>query len=648
MLERFEPRHTEVAKNFLAKDTKTLAEMFFLRAIRTPDEMAWKQKQKGQWVKTTWKQFYDQAARLATSLIEHGTAPGDTVCIMGPTVPQWCICDMGGILAGAITVGAYPTLAPAQLVYLLDHSDTRVLFVGGKDEVEKVLGVKNEIPKLDLMAVWNTDGLDDILAEHAWIKPFDDFLKIRPNEKILTQRREDLDPLATAIIVYTSGTTGPPKGALITHENVMTMLNGQKSLLPVDKDDFAVSFLPMAHVAERILSFYGRISGGMGTAFASSIPAVIDEVQEVKPTFFGSVPRIFEKAYAKIFSEVEKAPPRRQKLFAMAEKTGREVVQRWQAGEEIPLGLTIRYLFWDKLVFRKIRDAFGGRVKFFVTGAAPIAPEILEFFWAAGCPVFEVYGQTEGTALSHCNRPGAVRLGSVGKPFDFAECKIAEDGEILVRGKTVFAGYHKNPEATAETVDEDGWLYTGDIGRIDEDGFLYIVDRKKHIIITAGGKNLTPANMENEIKAQDPLISQAHVHGDRRPYLTAIITVHPIDAVEYARDNGLLKDMAKADALLETLMGNPLARPKGLDTLMTEVTSQKAIKDRIIRAVRDANKKVARVETIKRIHILDRDFSLEEGEVTPTLKVKRKNIEEKFTQLFDKLYQDKNFGIAVM
>jgi long-chain acyl-CoA synthetase len=298
-------------------------------------------------------------------------------------------------------------------------------------------------------------------------------------------------------------------------------------------------------------------------------------------------------------------------------------------------------------VFSKLRQLFGGKVKYFVTGAAPIPRQVLEFFWAAGFPIYEVYGMTEATVITHANRPGETRLGSVGKPTDFVEDKLAEDGEILIRGKIVFQGYYKNPEATAETIDADGWLHTGDIGKKDDDGFLFIVDRKKHIIITAGGKNLTPANIENEIKTCDPLISQVHAHGDRRSYVTALVTIGSLDALELAREKGLFDDAAAADRMRQELMANPLARPPGLEAIMDKVTALPDVRERIVQAVRRGNQKLSRVEQVKRVVLLNRELSLEEDEVTPTLKIKRKNLEQKFAPIFDKLYEDESFGIVV-
>lgn len=639
----FEPPEVKRPVQWVAHEAKSLPEVLLRRVAATPDRPAYLTKRGGSWVATTWQTFHDQCAALATFLIDRGLAPGDKICIVGSTRPEWCVSDIGGLMAGAVTVGAYPTLAPAQLKYILDHSDSRFVFVESKADLDKVLAHRAELPKLQGIIVWDTTGVNmggEMLS-------MDEVLRTRPDLDRIRARVETIDPAATAIIVYTSGTTGDPKGAMIGHDNILALLKGIEPLIPLDQDDIGFSFLPMAHVAERIASFYARINSGIANAYATSIPAVLEEVKEVRPTVFGSVPRIFEKAYAKIMSEVAKAPPPKQKIFRYAERVGREAVRRWQRGERIPLGLQLQYRLVDRLVFRKIREAFGGRVKHFVTGAAPISMEILEFFWACGFPIYEVYGMTEATVITHANTIGDVKLGTVGKPIPVIQDRLAEDGEILIHGATVFKGYYKNPEATAEAVDRDGWLHTGDIGRREPTGHLKIVDRKKHIIITSGGKNITPANIENEIKSQDPLISQVHVHGDRRPYLTGIVTIHPIEAIEWAKSKGLLSDPAAAEAIVKELMQNPFARPAGLAEIMRTVTGHPEIRQRMVAAIQRANANLSRVETVKRIAILERDFSLEEDEITPTMKVKRKEVEKKYMPLFDRLYTDSSFGLTI-
>ncbi|MEZ4219398.1 MAG: long-chain fatty acid--CoA ligase [Polyangiaceae bacterium] len=627
-------------------DATTLPRMFLERVKRSGPALAFQHKEDGHWKRSTWLQFHDAAASLATWLLDRDLRLGDKVTIVGSTRPEWCIADMGGLLSGAVTVGAYPTLTPDQLAYILEHSDSRVAFVEDQEQLDKIVSHKNALPKLEHVVVWRYDQLTPESRQHPWVVAWKDVLSTPLRREDIDARVEQVDPLQTAIIVYTSGTTGPPKGAMISHRNIATILS-EPPIMDFDEDDITLSFLPMAHVAERILAFYGRVNYGTATAYASSIPAVLEEVKEVRPTVFGSVPRIFEKAYARIQGEVTKAPPSKQKVFRWAEGTGKRMLEYWQRGERAPLLLSAQYRLADRMVFSKLRGVFGGRVKFFVTGAAPIPRQVLDFFWSAGFPIYEVYGMTEATVVSHANKPGSVRLGSVGRAFPFVEEKLAPDGEILVRGKTVFQGYYKNEEATRETIDDDGFLHTGDIGKRDADGYLYIVDRKKHIIITAGGKNLTPANIENEIKAVDPIISQVHAHGDRRAFVTAMITLSPMDAIDYAAANGLAPDAGAIDGMKQALMRDPLARPDGLAELMRAVTQDAALRRRITEAVKKGNEKLSRVEQVKRVFLLERELSLEEDEITPTLKAKRKNIEKKFASEFDRLYEDAAFGIVV-
>jgi long-chain acyl-CoA synthetase len=631
---------------YIARRSKTVGEMFLKRVERDGDKPAFYFKGDGEWQPVGWNAFLEHAGAIASYLLGLGLQTQDKVCMVGSTSPAWCYCDVGGQLAGAVTLGAYPTLTPKQLGYILDHADAKVAFVEGLEEINKILARRDELTQLEKVVVWNTAGAESLMKVHDWLVPFERVLRTPVDRAAIEGRVAAVDPNSTAIIVYTSGTTGPPKGAMISHDNIMSVMRDQDEAFAINEGDVGLSFLPMAHVAERVLAFYGRINTGMATYFASSIAKVLEEVGEVKPTIFGSVPRIFEKAYAKIMTTVEQAPPTRQRIFRWAERVGREAVQHWQAGEPIPFGLKLRYGLADRLVFSKLRAIFGGRVRYFITGAAPIAPEILEFFWAAGFPIFEMYGMTESTVITHANVPGQVKLGSVGRALSIVEDRIAEDGEILIRGEVVFQGYYKNPEATAETI-IDGWLQTGDVGKKDEDGFVYILDRKKHIIITAGGKNLTPANIENEIKASDPLISQAHAHGDKRKYLVALVTVGAGEAVEWARQQGTV-DGATADKHIMALTENPLARSAELEALIGRVTLDPEVQKRIVASVKRANEALSRVEAIKKIHILNREFSVEQDELTPTLKVKRKNIETKFQETFDRLYEDEGFGLVVL
>jgi long-chain acyl-CoA synthetase len=446
-----------------------------------------------------------------------------------------------------------------------------------------------------------------------------------------------------AILIYTSGTTGPPKGAMISHRNILSMLGEQDKLLELFEDDLSLNFLPMAHAAERVLGFYGRINSGIATAYASHVGTVLEEVQEVQPTLFGSVPRIFEKAYGRIHSEAEKRPPLAQKIFMQAMRVAREAAPYRVTERPMPLLLRLQHQLFDRLVYRKVRQAFGGRVRQFVTGAAPIAIEILEFFWGAGLDIYEAYGMTEATVITHANRPHDVRLGTVGRPITACEHRIASDGEVLIRAPFVFKGYFKNPEATAETI-KDGWLHTGDIGSIDADGYLSITDRKKHLIITAGGKNLAPANIENAIKNQSPLVSQVHAHGDRRAYVSAIVAPSPIETLELGAKLGLIAT-SEVEERTKELINSPSSRSEALERAMAKVVARSEFRDRVREAVRSGNRELAKVEQVRRFVILERDFSQEHGELTPTMKLKRKEVETKFAELLDRIYSEDGFAL---
>ncbi|MEM9453107.1 MAG: long-chain fatty acid--CoA ligase [Myxococcota bacterium] len=623
------------------RGASNLAQLFMRRVEATPASRAWRSKQRGRWVGVTWRSFGLRTASVATWLVQQGMAPGDAMVVVGSTRAEWCVCDIGGQRAGMVTVGAYPTLASEQLAYVIDHSDSRIVFVEGAAEVARIREQQERCPRVERIVVWDMDGVE--LADD--IVPMAEVLATPVDMAVVAERSEAIEPDAVAIIVYTSGTTGPPKGAKLTHRNILAFL-GVGVGVEFGEDDEILTFLPMAHVAERIAGFYTRINQGAATAFASSVSAVLEEVQEVRPTLFGAVPRIFEKAYDRIQGRVEQAPPARQRLFRWAEGVGLEVVDRWQRGLRVGLRLRVQYELADRLVFAKLRAVFGGQVRFFITGAAPIPERVLRFFWAVGFRIFEVYGQTEATVITHANRPGATRLGSVGQAIPGVEHRLADDGEVLIRSKQVFAGYHKNDAATAEVIDDEGWLHTGDIGRIDDEGYLYIVDRKKHIIITAGGKNLTPANIENEIKAEEPIISQVHAHGDRRPYVSALVTLSPTDAIDWALGQQIV-GAAEAERMKAALLADPLARPEGLDALLARVGEQEEIRARVIAAVRRGNARLAKVERVKRVMLLDRELSVAEDEITPTLKVKRKNIEQRYAERFDRLYEDEGFGLVV-
>ena len=626
-----------------AQKARTVGEMFWLRVARSATRPALFYKDRGAWQALTWAQTYDRAASVAKGLYDLGLERGERVAVLGPTQPPWAVYDLGAQLACMVSFGIYPKQSAEQVRYLLEHSEARAIFVADPEELETVLEAAEDVETLKAIVPWT----DALYGEAKGRDPRVVSPKRFEGEKLPDAKVRELwqtaDPDDTAIFIYTSGTTGPPKGAMISHRNILSLLTGAADASPWLQSDLSMHFLPMAHAAERVLGFYARVNNGIPGAYAESTGTVLTDLQEVRPTLFGSVPRIFEKAYAKIHSELEKKPPAVQKIFAWADGVGRRRVKYVVEGRAVPPLLALQYKLAEKIVFEKIRAAFGGRVRLMITGAAPTAPEILEFFWGAGLPIYEAYGMTESTVITHINREGAVRLGTVGRIIPPAEARIAEDGEILVRGPWVFRGYYKQEEATAETV-VDGWLHTGDIGEIDRDGFLRITDRKKHLIITAGGKNLAPANIERAIKGEDVLISQVHAHGDKRPFVSAIITPSPIETLEWGVERGLVtKD--ELEARQKELMENPAGRSAALNEATAKVVAHPDYRERVRQAVGRGNHQLARVEKVRKFVLLERDFSQDEDELTPTLKLKRKAIEAKHGPLLDRLYAEKGFGL---
>lgn len=629
----------------VAEDARTVGDLLGLRARKTPHGFAHMEKHEGVWRHTSWLEFYDQARCVAGGLLALGLEPGDKVSILGPTHAAWGDYEMGGQLVGMVTVGIYLRQSVEQVRFLLDHSETRVVFVAEAEEMETVLAAVGETRDLRAIVPWS----DELAARYADVDERvlapTEFFREPLAETECRAKRAKVDPEEPAILIYTSGTTGPPKGAMITHRNLLALLAAHRDMIPYRKDDLLISFLPMAHATERNLAFYCRLNNGIGAAYASSMGGVLEEVKEVRPTIFGSVPRIFEKAHARIYAEMENRPAPVRSLFHWAVRVGRERAGRLLDGRSVPPWLEWKYRLAERLILHKIQAIFGGRVRLCVTGAAPISLEILEFFWAVGLPVFEAYGMTEATVLTHINRLDGVKLGTVGKVVGQLECKLAEDGEVLLRGPLVFKGYFKNEEATAEAL-RGGWLHSGDIGTIDEEGFLRITDRKKHLIITAGGKNVAPANIERAIKSQSPMISQVHAHGDRRPYVAALLAPSPLETLAWGVAQGLLENEAAAKLEAE-LLADPASRSSALQESMAKVVAAEEFRQIFIEPVRQGNRLLARVERVRRFYLLDRDFSQEEGELTPTLKMKRKFIEQKHAETFDRIYGEEDFAINV-
>ena len=655
--------HSESVSERLATvaASTNLADLFLRRVAALGDAPACYAKRDGRWEATTWAEWGARSHAVAAALVGFGLRAGEPVAILGPTSPPWTVFEMGAQLAGGVSLGLYEQQTPEQLRHILAHSGARVVFVAGAAELATVIAAADATCRVEAIVPW-----EDALAAETVAEPrvrslgamtassaaaSDDDVRARH-----AARSRD-DP---AIYVYTSGTTGAPKCAMISHGNVLGVLGAVTPFLALSGGGAVTySFLPMAHVAERVIGFYQRVRDG-ATAYFSSGPAhVLEELRDVRPHIFGAVPRVFEKTYAKIHADVEKKPAPVRALFAWASRVGVARARLELAGARAPLALRVQGALADRLVFSKIRAAFGGRVRFFIVGAAPIAVDVLEFLWGAGLPIYEVYGMTENTGMSHANAPGAVRLGTVGRCFgdDGAaggaagvaggfEHRLADDGEVLVRSPTVFLGYLGDAVATAEAIDADGWLRTGDVGAIDADGFLRLVDRKKHLIITAGGKNLAPATLEAAVKTADPLISQVHAHGDARPYACALVAPSPIETLEFGVARGLV-ERADADRLAAELLANPTARSRELAEATRPVTEDARYRERLAAAVARGNAKLARVERIKSFVILPRDFSQEAGELTPTMKMKRGVIEANYREILDRVYSEDGFAIPV-
>ncbi len=637
------PTGPHVPVHYLASGSRTVGDMFRRRADTSRHKPAIYEKRAGRWQAITWGEFYERSRAVARGLVEAGVKPGERVAILGPTRAPWAIYDMGAQLAGAVSFGIYPKQSLEQIRYLLEHSDARVVFVDEESELDAVIAATAGLPLLAAIVPWSAALYQAKKDADARVASPAGFAGEPLEEAAIERVQAAIAPGDTAILVYTSGTTGPPKGAMLSHGNIIALLKSQAGVFQLCEDDLSLSFLPMAHAAERILGFYGRIATGITCAYASSMGAVLEEVREVQPTLFGSVPRIFEKAYAKIHADLEKKPRAVREIFRGARAVGKRALPYLVRGEPLPAPLRAAYALADRLVYAKIRAAFGGRVRWFITGAAPIGLDILELFWGAGLPIFEAYGMTEATVINHANQPGKVKLGSVGQIIAGMDCRIAADGEILLRGPFVFKGYFKNEAATAEAI-VDGWLHTGDIGAIDDDGYLRITDRKKHLIITAGGKNLSPANIEKAIKNQSPLVSQVHAHGDRRNYVAALIAPSPIETLELGVALGVVSNDELA-ARANELLHNPSGRSAALDEAMAKVVARPELREKIRAAVKSGNRELAHVEQVRRFVVLDRDFSQERGELTPTMKLKRKAVETAFAATFERIYGEDGFAL---
>jgi long-chain acyl-CoA synthetase len=582
----------------------TVASLPGSAAERFGSNVAARYKEGDRWRDMTYAEFGAAIEEVALGLIELGIEVGDRVCVLAETRLEWSLASFGISAAGAVAVPVYPTNAPSECKWVTGNSGAKAIFCENAGQLAKIDEVRADLPDLQHVIGIEEGGGELTLDE----------LRARGrgrDRSELTARQERVSPEDPYTIIYTSGTTGAPKGVVLTHTNAMSVCQMVEELAFVEPGEVSYLYLPLAHVFA-LLTLIATVDEGTTLIyFGGNTREILAELIETKPTYVPSVPRIFEKLYAAAMTMVENAGEEQKVRFQQAVKLGVEVRMRRQRGEPVPDELAKPFEKADEEIFQRVRGLFGGHVRQAVSGAAPIAPDILEFFYAAGVPVLEGWGLTETMGVGTVGTLEHFKFGTVGRAIPHVEIRIADDGEILIRGPHVFHGYWRNPEATAEAM-QDGWLRTGDLGELDDEGYLKITGRKKDIIITAGGKNLTPANIENDLK-QSRYISQAVMYGDRRPFPVVIITLDAEEILPWAQKHGLPEDI---HALAEN----------------------EAVIDMIQSELDRANSNYARVEQIKKFKILDHDLSIDGGELTPSLKVKRNLIYERYAGLFESLY----------
>lgn len=595
---------------------ETLLTFFQKNVNEHPDRVALRYKDYGIWHDVTWAQYGEKVRQVAMGLICLGLKKGECVSLISENRPEWVYSDFGIMSAGGITVGIYTTNSSEQCSYIVQNSESRFYLAENEEQFDKTLKFRKENPQLEKIIVMEMEGLKKF--DDPMLMSFEELLRLGKefdikNPGLYEQRLSQAKPDDVAILIYTSGTTGPPKGAMLTHRNLLFMSEAMLSAVPILDADETLSFLPLCHVFEQLFTVMIHIRYSTVVHFIEHTDTIMENMKEVSPTLVYGVPRIWEKYASTILIRMSDATRFKRMVFKIGMKMGMKFVDFKLQHKPIPLYLKMAYFMAYLMVFRKLKERLGfDRVKLAISGAAPISPEVLKFFHAIGVPMIEGYGQTEGTGVTTCTRFGNIKIGKVGQPLPGVEVKIAPDGEILVKGPNVFKGYFKNPEATAETLKE-GWLYSGDVGELDGDGFLKITDRKKDLIITAGGKNIAPQNIENQLKFS-PYIHDAVVIGDRKKYLTALIAIDEENVIKYAQDH------------------------KIQFSTYASLTQDPMIQQLIQKEVDRVNKTLAQVEQIKKFTIIPKKLYEEDGEVTPTMKVKRKFINEAYQEIIEKMY----------
>jgi long-chain acyl-CoA synthetase len=595
----------------------TVPKLFHAQVERYGHRTAMREKELGLWQPISWESYREHVRAVGMALWALGTGKGECVSIISENRPEWLYCDIGIQCIGGITVGIYTTNSSDEVAYIIGHSESRIFFVEDEEQLDKALLARQQLTGLEKIVVYDMEGLRNF--SDPMVMSFAEFLDFGRSQWARQPERfealwQAVEPEDTALIVYTSGTTGPPKGAMISHHNVTWTNRALVKANTSYEGDEILSYLPLCHIAERNSTTFAAMTSGYVINFAESMETLAEDLQEIAPHSFFAVPRIWEKFYSKIILQMQECTRLERRVFDWAVRCGEAAVRAGRAGRSgLALPLRIQYALAHFLVFRNLKRMLGlQRARYLISGGAPISPEILKFYHAVGLPIREVYGQTEVTGPTSIHQGDDIELGTVGKPVPDTEVRIADDGEILVKGDHVFQGYLKAPALTAETIN-DGWLHSGDIGRFDEAGNLVITDRKKDILITSGGKNITPQYIENKLKFS-PYINDAVVIGDGRKYLTALIMIDKENVTQYAQDERI-----------------PF-------TTYRSLCRSPQINELIQREVATVNKTLAQVETVKNFRLIDIELTTEDSELTATMKLKRKYVNERFADLIREMY----------
>jgi len=597
---------------------ETVTAVFWNAAAARADRVFMRQKELGLWHEWTWARTAATVREIGDGLLALGFRAGDIASILANTVIEWVLADLAVLSAGGVSNGIYPTDAAAQVEYLCADSRTRVIFVEDDEQLDKVLAVRERLPALEKIVVFDTEGLRDfrdpqVLSLEALRELGRARAKTHPRE--LDERAAACRPDDLAILVYTSGTTGKPKGAMHSHGGLVYTIRGYNQIVGQDESDERMCFLPLCHIAERVGGEYFAVYTGSVLNFVENPETVPENVREIAPTVFTAVPRIWEKFYSSVAIAVRESGRLQQAAYAWGLGIGHRVAAKVLAGEPVPPGLRLLFLLARKLALDNVRKLIGvHRARFCVTGAAPISPELVRWYLALGVPMVEVWGMTESCGASTYTPAARIKPGMIGPACPYNEVRLdPRTSELLVRGRNVFMGYLNQPEKTAETIDAEGWLHTGDVGLQDGDGYFRITDRMKDIIITAGGKNITPSELENELKFS-PYITDAVVIGDKRAYLTAIVMIDLENVEKFAQDRDI-----------------PFSN-------YTSLTRAQPVKDLVWAEIERVNAKFARVEQIKKFCLLETQLSAEDEELTPTMKLKRKLVEKKYADRIEAMY----------